>query len=372
MLGRVAIRIEPAEACRDLNRNRVFRLAIAAIVAIAATGSAAADCTALTNQTIRWLVPSKPGGAYDSYSRLLQPYLEQQLQAQIVIENRQQAGGIVAALTVRDAVADGKTLGIINAPGLLAAHMASDNPAPDPLQDFTIIARVASSSMFLFTGPDSGIADIHDLLQISATRPVVIGVRDLGSSSFFAVPIMASLLGLNYTVVTGYIGSTTRVLAAMRGEVDVIIQNLDSVKRYVDAGELHPLLQISGPAAHTLQATHEVPDLRRPGWLAQAGLEVSGTTATGADQTAAALSDIISAGRLIVAPAGLDDATRTCLQTTVLSVLQSVEFINAANQAGLTIQAADAATAMKGLQAGKRHMSDFRVLVRSAIEEARQ
>ncbi len=354
--------------------KRMIRLALPALVVMAVATSVLADCNALTGQTIRWLVPTKPGGGYDTYSRLLQPFLEQRLNAQIVIENRQEAGGIVAAIAVRDAAADGKTLGIINASGLLAASVIFDRPVPDPVQDFTILARVVSNSMFLFTGQDSGIANIRDLLQVSATRPIVVGVRDVGSVSFFAVPITASLLGLNYTVVTGYIGSTTRILAAMRGEVDVIIQNLDSVRRFVDAGELVPLLQISGPpsAGESLQAPNRVPSLGGPDGLAQYGVAVPGAAAMDAEHVVAALSSIISAGRLIVAPTGLEESTKACLQSTVLGVLQSAELQNAADKAGLTIQAASATEAREDLRASKRHMSDFTVLVRSAIEQARQ
>jgi len=345
-----------------------------ALVGMVAATSAAADCATLSGQTIRWLVPSKPGGGYDLYSRLLQPFLEQRLNTQIVIENRPEAGGIVAAIVVRDAAADGRTVGIINASGLLAASIISDNPVPEPLQDFTIIARVVSNSMFLFTGQDSGITNIRNLLQVSATRPIVVGVRDVGSASFVAAPITASILGLNYTVVTGYIGSTARALAAMRGEVDVIIQNLDSVRRFVDTGELVPLLQISGPAAarQSLQLSDQVPGLGGPGGLVEQGLTVPGATTMDAERAAAALSVIISAGRLIVAPVGLAKSTRTCLQATLLSVLQSVELQNAADKAGLTIQAAEATKAREDIQASERHMSDFAVLVRSAIEQARQ
>jgi tripartite-type tricarboxylate transporter receptor subunit TctC len=175
-------------------------------------------------------------------------------------------------------------------------------------------------------------------------------------------------------VVTGYIGSTARALAVMRGEVDVIIQNLDSVRRFVDTGELVPLLQISGPTAarQTLQLSNRVPSLGGTDGLVQQGFAVHGTAAMDAEKAAAALSVIISAGRLIVAPAGLAEPTRICLQSTVLGVLQSVELHNAADRAGLTIQAADATKAREDLQASKRHMSDFAVLVRSAIEQARQ
>jgi tripartite-type tricarboxylate transporter receptor subunit TctC len=352
----------------------VFRQTLLVAVALVTATPASADCSALAGQTIRWLVPSKPGGGYDRYSRLIQPFLEQRLSAQIVIENQPAAGGVVAAIAIRDAEPDGKTLGIINASGLLAASMSSASPAPDPLQDFTILARVVSNRMFLFTGRDSGIAGIQDLLQVSAARPIVVGVRDAGSASFFALPVTASMLGLNYTVVTGYVGSTSRVLAAMRGEVDVIIQNFDSVRSYVDAGELVPLLQISSPeaAGQASQLPNPVPNLGGPDGLAQQVIAETGSSAGDVELEVAALSGVISAGRLVAAPNGLPQSMESCLQTTMLAVLQSAELQSAANRVGLTIQAASAARARDGLQASKRHMAVFMPLVRSAIEQARQ
>ena len=352
----------------------VFRQTLLVLVALVTTTPATADCSALTGQTIRWLVPSRPGGGYDRYSRLIQPFLEQRLNAQIVIENRPEAGGVVAAIAIRDANPDGKTLGIINASGLLAASMSSASPAPDPSQDFSILARVVSNRMFLFTGGDSGIADIQDLLQLSTARPIVVGVRDAGSASFFAVPITTTLLGVKYSAVTGYVGSTSRVLAAMRGEVDVIIQNFDSVRSYVNAGELVPLLQISSPeiADPALHLLNPVPALGGPEGLAQQRIAETGLTAMDVESQTEALSEVVSAGRLVVAPIGLPEPVNDCLQTTVLAVLQSSELQSAARSVGLTIQAASAVKAREGLNTSKHRMAVFIPLVRSAIEQARQ
>ncbi len=352
----------------------VFRQILMVLLALVIVAPVSADCSALAGETIRWLVPSKPGGGYDSYSRLIQPFLEQQLSAQIVIENRPEAGGVVAAMAIREAVPDGKTLGIINASGLLAASMSSASPAPDPSQDFSILARVVSNRMFLFTGRDSGIADMRELLQLSTSRAIVVGVRDAGSASFFAVPITADLLGLNYTLVTGYVGSTSRVLAAMRGDVDVIIQNFDSVRSYVNAGELVPLLQISSPevADPALYLPNPVPSLGGPDGLAQQRIAETGSTAVDVKLQTESLSGVVSAGRLVVAPVGLPEPIDACLQKTVLAALQSPELQSAATSVGLTIQAASAARAREGLQTSKRHMAVFIPLVRSAIEQARQ
>ncbi len=214
------------------------------LIAVESAPAAPASCAMLSGSTMRLIVPHNPAGGYDAYARLLQPFLEKELHATIVVDNRPGAGGLIGAAAVLDAAPDGRTLGILNAAGLLAARL--DQQAPDPATDFTVVARLLSNRTVLVTAQNSGVRSLDDLLRLSARRSIIIGVRDAGSASFFTVPVVASLVGLNYELVTGYDGNAARALAAIRGEVDLLVQNLDSVQRLIADGELRPLLQLAG------------------------------------------------------------------------------------------------------------------------------
>ena len=254
-----------------MGTGRALLLAFA--VGLFGAGPLRADCPGLAGETLRWIVTTRPGGGYDAYSRLLQPFLERALSARIVIENRPEAGGIVGALAIRDAAPDGRTLGIINASGLLAARAGDVGTAPDPASDFTILASIVSNHVVLFSGRDSGIADVAGLLRVAQTRPIVAGVRDAGSSSFYALPIAAALLGFDYELVTGYVGSAARTLAVMRGEVDIVVATFDSVRGPVRDGELVPLLQLTGAPADAVGSaspdTLDAPRMAGPDGLAR-------------------------------------------------------------------------------------------------------
>ncbi len=342
---------------------------------LSAVQIAVADCPTLQDSTIRWIVPTRPGGGYDAYSRLLEPFMERQLGAQIVIENRAEAGGIVAALTIRDAAPDGSTLGIINASGLLTANMLAENPAPHPAADFTVLGRVISNHFVMFTGRDSGIVDMEDLLSIAKARPVLVGVRDVGSASFAALPITASLIGIEYAVITGYVGTSDRALAAIRGEVDVVMHNFESARRFVDSGELIPLLQLSWPmpdAAGAHESLAGVPTLAGEQGLARQRAGDVGRTQSQADQEARALASIIGAGRLLVAPPGMEESLIECLRGAVTAVLRDPGLLSAAQRAGLSVAPADAATALADLRIGEEALAQFATLVRAAVERARQ
>ena len=241
---------------------------------------------------------------------------------------------------------------------------------PDPGVDFTILARVVQNRMVLLTGSESGIADIQQLAGVAATRPLVVGVRDTGSASFFAIPLAMDLLAFDYEVVTGYVGSTARVLAALRGEVDVIIQNYDSVSRYIRNGELQPLLSISGPMSYPSGdgAQRAIPPLGGRDGLAVQRIESSGLTAETAERRAAGLSDVIRAGRLVVAPAGLTDEVRECLESGLAHAMTSPGLQEAALRESLELDFAGAAQARTDLGKARSSVAEFVPLLSPAFD----
>ncbi len=337
----------------------------------AVPASGAGDCASLEGGRLRWIVPNSPGGGYDAYVRLLQPFLARELRATIVVENRPEAGGLVAAAMIRDAGADGRTIGIVNASGLLAASL--DREAPDPARDFTVLARITTNRTVLLTGRDSGIAGVADLARISAERPLVIGVRDAGSASLIAVPVLAELLGMNYALVTGYVGNNARVLAAIRGEVDLLVQNLDSTRRFIDDGELRPLLLVTrAPAATADALLATLPELGGANGVAAQRAQHAGRSEEQAVRKAQALAALIDAGRLVVAPLALPEAPRRCLERALGAALASGELRAAAARARLSLDPADAALARADVQSAAHALAELAPLVRPALQRARE
>ena len=338
--------------------------------------SAGAECLSQTDVNVNWIVPTKPGGGYDAWSRLLQPFMEDQLGTRIRVENRFGAGGVIGAMAIRDAPADGTTMGIINAPGLLAANLMAETRAPDPGTDFTIIGRVATTHVVMFTGQDSGITDINNLLRISSERPILVGVHDAGSSIFIALPITAALIGLNYELVTGYIGNTARTMAALRGEVDIVFHNFDSARRYVEAGELIPLLQITDPSSRDMTEVSDrllttIPVLAGKQGVAWQQAESTGKSKDQAERQARALDSIFAAGRLIVAPPGLPTSIAECLSSSLADILVKAELQTAARRAGLGIDYRGPQAVHEDLSRATRELGKFRHEITDAIERTR-
>jgi tripartite-type tricarboxylate transporter receptor subunit TctC len=334
----------------------------------------AAACRSISGGKVRFIVPHTSTGGYDAYARLLQPFLERALGTSVVVENRSGAGGLVGAAAIRDAEPDGRALGILNASGMLAARL--DQRAPDPATDFTILARLLSNRTVVVTGARSGIGHVDQLLAMSAQRPIVVGVRDAGSASMFVVPVVASLIGLRYQLVTGYDGNAARALAAIRGEVDLLVQNFDSVQRFIADGELRPLLQVVGRDVAAHPGPNEamlarVPMLGGDAGVARRRAASTGRTPAQALQQATALESLLDAGRLIAAPPHLPDDIRSCLERAIGSILADTGFRDAATRAALSLDPADAATATRDVRAAAAAIQQFAPLVRAAMQQAR-
>src|SRR3954471_13690343 len=65
-------------------------------------------------KTVRLVVGFGPGGGYDSYARMLAPYLSRTLGATVIVENRPGAGGLLALNGVYISPPDGLTMMIVN------------------------------------------------------------------------------------------------------------------------------------------------------------------------------------------------------------------------------------------------------------------
>lgn len=329
-------------------------------------------CLALKEDTIRWLVPSKPGGGYDAYSRLMQPYLEQTLELKIRIQNRPEASGRMAARILSEAPPDGRLVGMVNSVGLMAAQLLEPGSTPNLLEDFTQLARVSRQHWVLVTAKNSTISSIEQLLEVTRTRPLVIAGNDIGSSAFLMQPVVANLLALELALVPGYDGVSARVMALLRDEVDLVLGNTDSLRGALHNGQLQALAQINMPSANQAGADyHELPQLQGQEGLAAQQARANGRNADQAVEQAALLADIAQLGRLIVAPAGLPPGLTLCLSAAIIEVVSSEKFLEAAERALLSIDHADADQARELVSRASEAVLSFQPLILENVRQMR-
>jgi tripartite-type tricarboxylate transporter receptor subunit TctC len=309
---------------RALSRRDV----LAAIAAASATVTGCvrapvgvARACPLPGGRVRWVVPNAPGGGYDTESRLLKPLLEAALGVAIHIDNVAGAGGLIGARAIAGAPADGRTLGIVGVPGLLVASLLGASDAPDPGRAFTVLGRISRSWHVWATGRRSGLQGIADLAALSRRRAVVCGINEVGSANFVSVAGTAALLGIPVEFVSGFAGNRSVSLAALRGDVDVVCFNYETIRDLIEGGDLRPLLQVARAPIAADAALADVPTLGgATGWAVQAA-RARGEDQAQARRRADGLAQLVGAGRIVVAPAILPAPLADCLRGVAASVL---------------------------------------------------
>lgn len=242
-------------------RERPGRLvaALAAIFFCAAAHAAAR----YPERDISFVVPDPPGGGFDTYVRVIAPFLERALpqKVNVIPTNIAGAAGTKGATAVFRAKPDGYTIGIFNMPGILVQQLQGHASGFD-LYKMSWLASFGADPYMLSVPATS---PYHALAELRAIgRPIKITTTGPGSTSYVAMHIAAALLGLSIEPLTGYRGSYDYVLGAIRGDGDATVTALPVLRKYLSAGDIRLLVAFEqhAPAPATDDATSlGIPDL---------------------------------------------------------------------------------------------------------------
>lgn len=351
------------------------RALLAASALLPACGPRTLDtgCAALAGKTIRWIVPYGAGGSYDTYSRLIEPPLEHILGAEIVILNETGASSLVGASKIRSAPPDGRTLGFFNAPGLLAAHLLGHAHHPDPAGDFTILGRLARSQKAIATRAQSPFRTLDELAgyQRQSGKPLLCGATGLSSDNFINLAVVGHLLGLDQEYLFGHSGSREELLAALRGDVDLISLNYETIQPAVESGELRVLLQCSDRPLSPHPALRDVPLLVGSEGAAARRATALGRSAADAGDEARGLTQFIGCGMVAAAPPGLPEPLRNCLREALFAAAHTSRFQDAAARSRRSLDIAAGGPAHDELIAARASVRRFLPILREAAGKVR-
>jgi hypothetical protein len=185
---------------------------------------------------------------------------------------------------------------------------------------------------------------MDDVFAAARRRPVVFAVNEVGSANMASILVTARLLGIGVEPVAGFGGTRAASMAALRGDVDLVSFDFETIRSLVEDGDLRPLLQVTASPVSAHAALAGVPCLGgRDGLIgARAGDTALDDDAAG--DIASSLFAVMGSGRLVVAPAAIERDLFTCLAGTLHGVLSSRELQSAARRP-LDVASADIAMA---------------------------
>src|SRR6185436_2782508 len=152
--------------------------AMRGIVALSVLICAGAVAQPYPNKPVRIIVPFSAGSGSDVFARTLGPKFTEAWGQQIVVENREGAGGIIGAQLAAKAAPDGHTLLLAATPWAVSPSLYAKSPY-DPLRDFTAVGRIGFVPSVLVVHPRLPVNDVKDLIKLDKARP---GQLDYSSS----------------------------------------------------------------------------------------------------------------------------------------------------------------------------------------------
>jgi tripartite-type tricarboxylate transporter receptor subunit TctC len=191
-------------------------LALALLVAAAAAAND--DDDFYRGKTISLVIPIGPGGAYDTYARLVARYLGKELPGNPVIvpRNMPGAGGTIASNHVYNlAPQDGTTLTMITSS--FAMEQLFENPQIKyDARKFPAIGRLLDTTSVIFFWHTSPIKTVDDLRK----RPSTVGISGVYEIPAARMRAMNRFLGMRMRLIPGYPSARDYVLAVEREETD--------------------------------------------------------------------------------------------------------------------------------------------------------
>jgi tripartite-type tricarboxylate transporter receptor subunit TctC len=267
------------------------------------TNAAGGDpCAALEGETVTFVVPYNPGGGFDTFVRLLEPYLEEQLgDVEVNVENKPGGGGLIGANEVFQSNPDDLTIGLINYPGAVFAELSGQEGATFDNTEWTVLGRLGALPPLVYTGPDSQYTDFESILD--ASEPVKFGIGGVGSDAYYVAVALSEIFGFPNEIIGGYPGSGEADAALLVGEVDASINSGGAGVQMVEGSGANPIVVISN------EPLEDLPDTPVIGEFGEGDQ----------GELLGALASMYDLERVVVGPPGMDEGATECLADAIFA-----------------------------------------------------
>ena len=243
------------------NRRRwladIMRLSIGAVAATQGTWARAQS--SYPNRPVKLVVPYAAGGGPDLQARKLAPELSKFIGANVIVENKVGAGGIVAGEVVAQQPPDGYTILIGS-----STHLINKAIQPaikfDPLKSFEVVTLTGTTGAILVVPADAPYKHAKELVAAIKAKPGAFnyGSGGVGTAAHLAGGTFCKVLELDAMHVP-YRGSVEIVPGMLGGQIQFAFPIASTAMAPIRQGKVRPLAVTLPQRMHQLP---EVPTLK--------------------------------------------------------------------------------------------------------------
>lgn len=227
------------------------------------TSSDAGEASVDLGDTVKMYVMTKAGSAIDIRARLLAKHMSEKLGTNVVVENKEGAGGMLAIqefLTQKGNPSD--ILWVSDSPFTAVPLF---NEVDYSLDDFRPLGGTDVQGTGLFVNPEkTGIESMEDLVAYGKENTVLFGSGGAGSIPFLLQTALYSEAGMQASTVV-HNSAAEGLTNCLGGHVDVTLAGLALGKDFVADGSLKCIATFD-PEAYTGFGGDPVPSLTELGY----------------------------------------------------------------------------------------------------------
>lgn len=270
--------IQQTDICKCARRQLLRTVASAACSGALAFLPGYASASGYPTKPVRMIVPFAPGGSTDMVARIIASELTTRLKQSVVVENKPGGGTLIGMQTVANAPADGHTL-LFGSSALVNYPSLAKNVVIDVQRDLAPVTMVISGAYVVLVHPSVPVHSVAELIAYAKSKPGALNMGSAGggSANHLAGELFKSMADVDIAHVQ-YRGSGPALVAAMAGEVEVIIEPIISARSYIDSGKLRALAVTSDRRSAALPDLPTAAETGLPGYEASFWLGVLAPT----------------------------------------------------------------------------------------------
>jgi tripartite-type tricarboxylate transporter receptor subunit TctC len=208
------------------------------------------------SNTIPILVGFGPGSSNDLVARQLSKDLSQDLNINIIVENKPGTGGVIAAKDISKR--QGPAF-FLHHNGLYISAFVTKQLHLSEFKKIKPVAYIGAIPMVLVTNPENSIRTISDLNKLSSPT-ILAGSTGLGGLSYASVEYLKNFVNKPITQVQ-YKSTNSASLDLAAGHLDIAVDFINTALPHIQAKKISPLAVISDRPIETLPGVPTMLDL---------------------------------------------------------------------------------------------------------------